>query len=78
MKDCYILNTRTNGLEVFQIGEEEKVLNRIKEIDPLFPSRYGEKQKASRFMDRDHSMFESTGLRATNLSGIPVYIGKIA
>lgn len=77
MKECYIVNVRTIGcLEVFQIGDEAKVLDRIKEVNKADFDDY-DKVTASKFIDKDRSIFTRGGYREVCIGGTSVYLSKL-
>lgn len=77
MKNCYILNTCSiGGLEVYQIGDEKKLLDRIKTKRKVF-SDY-EKGLASKLIEGDFSMFfKGNPYKVVNIGDMDVYLSPL-
>lgn len=75
MKEYYVLNTSGyNGLEVYEIGEEKKLLDKIVSINGAFEGV--DKVTVSKFIDGDRSVFFKHGLRSWRINSMDVYLAK--
>ena len=58
-KEYYVLNCSGGGalmLEIFNIGEEAKLLNRIQELNPKVLDNHGNRESFSQFIDQGRRM----------------------
>lgn len=77
MKKCYVFNAANDsGLEIYQIGEEKKLLDRIRTMSKYEPDDE-EKKIMSKFIDGDHSIFHKSGLRGVSINRESVYLATI-
>lgn len=83
MKKCYVLNHSFNGttytkLEVFQVGEEAKLLNRVQEIRPDSLKYHEYRGDFSKFIDLGPKAFlPNDPYQSILLAGVRVFLATI-